>query len=169
MDRRRRLHRDDGKPWRADVVPIKVARSALADGVPHRDLYLSPGHALYLDSLLVTVESLLNGSTIVRCSADEQTSLEYFNVELVEHEMIFAEGAASEPLVPSGEYPLFHNWSERATRENGDPAQQIVPEMRLQLRSRLRSALAHLLDRRTDFDKLRDRIEDRAERMRSAA
>jgi hypothetical protein len=118
--------------------------------------------------------SFWNGSTIVRCSADEQTSLEYFNVELAEQEVIFAEGTASETLVPSGEYPLFDNWSERATRENDDPTQPIVPEInvtggRLQLRSRLRSAVAPLLDRRTDFDKLRDRIEDRAERMRSAA
>jgi Hint domain len=171
---RRRLHRDDGKPWRADIAPIKVARLALADGLPRRDLYLSPRHALYLDGLLVTVESLLNGSTIVRCSADEQTSLEYFNVELAEHEMIFAEGAASETLVPSGEYPLFDNWGERATGESDDPAQPIVPEInitggRLQLRSRLRSAFAPLVDRRTHFDKIRDCIEDRAEWMKTAA
>jgi Hint domain len=171
---RRCLHRDAGKPWRADVAPIKVARSALADGLPHRDLYLSPGHALYFDGLLVTVESLVNGSTIVRCSADELRSLEYFNVELAEHEVIFAEGAASETLVPSNEYPLFDNWSGRAARGRDKPAQPIGPEInitggRLQLRSRLRSTLAPLVDRRTDFDKLRDRIEDRAEWMEFAA
>ena len=171
---RRRLQRDPGMSWRADVAPIKVARSALADGIPHRDLHLSPGHALYFDGLLVTVGSLVNGSTIVRCSADEMRSLEYFNIELAEHEVIFAEGAASETLVPSGEYPLFDNWFERASCERDESALPIAPEInitggRLQLRSRLRSALAPVLDRRTDFDRLRDRLEDRAEWMKSAA
>ena len=167
---RRSFHRDPGQPWSADVAPIKVARSALTEAVPHRDLYLSPRHALYLDGRLVTIGSIVNGSTIVRCEADELQSLEYFNVELAEHEIVFAEGAPSDTLFPSCEQ--FDNWSERASL-GGDkipPAQPIAPVIditggRLQLRSRLRSALATLVDRRTDFDILRDRIEDRAERI----
>src|SRR5262245_65179857 len=126
-----RLTRGPGIPWRADVVPIKVARSALAEGVPHRDLYLSPGHALYLDGLLVTVGSLVNGSTIVHCNADELQSLEYFNLELAEHEVVFADGVPSETLVPSNEYPLFDNWSERATLERTEGAQPIGPEINI--------------------------------------
>jgi len=66
--------------------------------------------------------------------------------------------------------------SERASleREMTSPAQRIAPQFnitggRQQLRSRLRSGLALIVDRRTDFDKLRDRLEDRAERMKSAA
>src|SRR5262249_41570206 len=68
---RRSFHRDASKPWSADVAPIKVARSALTEGVPQRDLYLSPRHALYLDGMLVTIGSILNAYTIVRCDADE--------------------------------------------------------------------------------------------------
>ena len=88
--------------------------------------------------------------------------------------MIFAEGATSETLVPSGEYPLFDNWVECASGERDESAQPIAPEInitggRLQLRSRLRSVLAPVLDRRTDFDQLRDRLEDRADWMKSAA
>jgi hypothetical protein len=170
---RRSFHRDADQPWSADVAPIKVAHSALAEGVPHRDLYLSPRHALYLDGLLVTIGSIVNGSTIVRCDADELRCLEYFNLELAEHEIVFAEGAPSDTLLPSGEQ--FDNWSERARLERDKirPSQPIAPVIdmtggRLQLRSRLQSALAILVDRRTDFDILRDRIEDRAERISNA-
>jgi hypothetical protein len=42
----------------ADVLPIKIVRSAVSEGVHHRDLYLSSQHALYLDGLFVTVGSL---------------------------------------------------------------------------------------------------------------
>src|SRR5215831_465146 len=174
---RRSLRRAAGKVWRADVLPIKVARSALTEGVPHRDLYLSSQHALYLDGLLVTVGSLVNGSTIVRCDADELQNLDYFHLELAEHDVVFAEGAPSETLLSaSGEYNLFDNLSERPSleREMTSQAQPIAPQFnitggRRQLRSRLRSGFALLVDRRTDFDKLRDRLEDRAERMKSAA
>jgi hypothetical protein len=174
---RRSLRRAAGKVWRADVVPIKVVRSALTEGVPHRDLYLSSQHALYLDGLLVTVGSLVNGSTIVRCDADELQNLDYFHLELAEHDVVFAEGAPSETLFSvSGEYKLFDNLSERTSIEieKTSPAQPIAPQFnitggRRQLRSRLRSGFALLVDRRTEFDKLRDRLEDRAERMKSAA
>jgi hypothetical protein len=172
---RRRFHRDAGKPWSADVAPIKVARAALTDEVPHRDLYLSPRHALYLDGRLVTIGSIVNGSTIIRCDVDELQSLEYFNLELAEHEVVFAEGAPSDTLLPSGDHKQFDNWNERASLEgdNTPLAQPIAPVIdiaggRPQLRSRLRSALAILVDRRTDFDKLRDRIEDRAEQISKA-
>jgi Hint domain-containing protein len=163
---RRNLRRAPGKVWSADVLPIKIVRSALAEGVPHRDLYLSSQHALYFDGLLVTVGSLVNGSTIVRCDADEQENLDYFHLELAEHDIVFAEGAPSETLFSAtGEYKLFDNLSERASidRKTTSPGQPIAPqinvtEARCQLRSRLRSGLARLLDRRNDFDKLRDRL-----------
>ena len=44
--------RKPNRDWTDDVAPIKICRSALAPNVPHRDLYLSPGHALYLDGVL---------------------------------------------------------------------------------------------------------------------
>jgi len=172
---RRSFHRDAGEQWSAHVAPIKVARATLTEGVPQRDLYLSPRHTLYLDGRLVTIGSILNARTIVRCDADELQSLEYFNLELAEHELVVAEGAPSDTLLPSGDYKQFDNWSERASLDvdKAPPAQPIAPVIditgrRSQLRSRLRSALSILVERRTDFDKLRDRIEDRAERISKA-
>jgi len=174
---RRSVRRDAGKLCSADVLPIKVVRSALSEGVPHRDLYLSAQHALYIDGLLVTVGSLVNGSTIVRCDAGELVSLDYFHLELAEHDIVFAEGAPSETLFSAiGAHTLFDNLSERESieGEKTSPPLPIAPQFnvtgaRRQLRSRLRSGLVRLVDRRTAFDRLRDRLEDRAERMKSAA
>ena len=172
---RRSLRRDNGQRWSADFAPIKVVRSALADGVPHRDLYLSPWHAIYVDGLLVTVASLVNGFNIVRCDTSDLQTLDYFHIELAQYDMVFAEGAPSETLSSISDYKLFDNWSERATLEiDASPVSERLPVTditggRRQLRSRLRSALSPLVDRRTEFDKLRDRIEDRAQRMKSAA
>jgi hypothetical protein len=172
---RRSLHRDNGQRWSAGLAPIKVVRSALADGVPHRDLYLSPWHAIYVDGLLVTVASLVNGFNIVRCDTSDLQTLDYFHIELAQYDMVFAEGAPSETLSSISDYKLFDNWSERATLEiDAGAVSERLPVTditggRRQLRSRLRSALSPLVDRRTEFDKLRDRIEDRAERMKSAA
>lgn len=166
---RRRLQRDAGEAWGSAFAPIKIARSALADGVPHADLYLSPGHALYLNGLLVTAASLVNGRTIVRCAAEDRDVLEYLHLELADHDLILAEGLVTETLVPF-DRSRFDNWSEAEQKH------AIVPLMsrlsvgrRLQLQSRVRSALAPLIDRRTTFDKVRDYIEERAERMSLAA
>jgi hypothetical protein len=172
---RRQLRREGTNPWREDVVPIKVARSALGDGVPHTDLYLSPGHALYIDGTLITVGSLVNGRTIVRCCGDDVDVLEYFHVELSDHDVIFADGAPAESFPASLDHRLFDNWREYEALYGLAPISAMalpitaVTGGRLHLRSRLRSALSPLVDKRTPFDKARDRIEERAERMRSAA
>ena len=88
--------REPNQDWSDDVAPIKICRSALAPNVPHRDLYLSPAHALYLDGVLINVSSLVNGRSIVRCSKGEEDRLSYFHLELEDHQVIFAEGAPVE-------------------------------------------------------------------------
>jgi hypothetical protein len=60
---RRRLLREATEAWPNAVMPIKVTRSALGVNTPHSDLFLSPGHAVYLDGLLIQVGSLVNGRT----------------------------------------------------------------------------------------------------------
>ena len=174
---RRRLMREREKPWCDEVAPIRVMRSALAEGVPNRDLYLSQWHAIYWEGLLVTIGSLVNGSTIVRCNANERLGLEYLHVELAGPDIVLAEGVPSETLVfESGDYSKFDNWSERLTLdESTKPPVRIMGTVhnitgaRRQLSSRLRSALAPFIDRRTDFDKLRDKIDERGERIKAVA
>jgi hypothetical protein len=102
------------------VLPIVVAAGALADGVPHRDLRLSPHHALFLDGVLIPVEHLINGASIVQPEAVE--AIEYFHVELDGHDVIFAEGAAAETFVDCDSRGMFHNAGEFAELYPGEVA-----------------------------------------------
>lgn len=149
----RRIHsweaeREPNQDWTHDLAPIKVCRSALALNVPHRDLYLSPGHALYLGGVLISVSVLLNGRSIVRCSTYEADRLSYFHLEFEDHQVIFAEGTPVESLRDERMIPFAPTWHGGRRSE---------------LRSRLRSAISPWLDRRRNFDKVRDRLEARAE------
>jgi Hint domain len=106
---RRRLLREATEAWPNAVMPIKVTRSALGVNTPHSDLFLSPGHALYLDGLLITVGSLVNDRTIVRQAPDEADALEYFQIELFDHDILYANGAAAETLFAVCDRTLFDN------------------------------------------------------------
>src|SRR5216683_1399869 len=76
-------------PDPASVRPVRVAAHALGPNMPHRDLWLSPDHALFIDGVLIPVRYLINDATIVQEHRDEVT---YWHVELDQHEVILAEG-----------------------------------------------------------------------------
>jgi autotransporter passenger strand-loop-strand repeat protein len=101
-----------------DALPIRVAAGALADGVPARDLWLSPGHSLYLDGALTQAVHLVNGATIVQEEAVER--VEYFHIELDTHDLIYAEGALSETYVDCDNRMTFANGAEYARLYPGD-------------------------------------------------
>ena len=47
------------------ATPVIVRKGALADNVPHRDLRVTKGHALYIDDVLIPVEFLVNHRSII--------------------------------------------------------------------------------------------------------
>ena len=89
------------------VLPVCVKAGALADGIPTRDLWISPDHALYLDDVLIPAEHLVNGVTIVK--AERVESVTYWHVELDSHDVLLAEGARAESFVDDGGRAIFHN------------------------------------------------------------
>lgn len=102
-----------GSTANSDGPPVIVSADALADGVPTRDLWISPDHALYLDKLLVPARHLTNGITIVQARAAEAVG--YYAVELHGHDVIFAQGAPAESYTDRGNRAMFDNADEYAT------------------------------------------------------
>jgi hypothetical protein len=176
---RQSITREAGESWPTDTLPIRVARFALDDRTPHRDLFLSPGHSLYVDGLLIVVRNLANGRTIAPYTAFDGDSLEYLHIELDGHDVIFAEGTPTETLLAKSREQnprLFDNWPEYDSRygvagaADAKPFAPVVLFMdgRALLRSRLRSAVSPLMDRRQPVDVVWDRLAKRAETARAA-
>src|SRR5205823_3741803 len=91
----------------SEARPLIVRAGALADGMPRRDLYLTRGHSLYLDGILVPVEFLVNGRSILFDAAARE--IEFYHIELAEHEVLIAEGAPAESYRDDGNRLLFDN------------------------------------------------------------
>jgi hypothetical protein len=156
---------DPSKPWVKGVLPVRVSRSALAPDVPHTDLYVTGEHSLFLDGLLVPVGNLINGASITR---DERycDELEYFNIKLESHDVIYAEGAAVETIVNVDESAVnfaeyFRKYGAPETNETHCAPFASYGGRRGELKSRIRSAISPWFDRRDPIDMIRDRLEER--------
>lgn len=119
----RRQRAETGRAWPVHARPIRIMKSALAHRVPHADLFVTPGHALLIDGVLVTAGSLVNGTTIAPYAAEEYDELEFFQVKLGTHDAIYAEGAPCETLLKVDESAADYaeyldscgpSWSEEA-------------------------------------------------------
>jgi hypothetical protein len=92
------------------ALPVCMKAGAIADGVPARDLWVSPDHAICEGGVLVHAWRLVNGVSIVQAAAVE--SVNYLHVELEGHHVIFAENCAAESFRDAGCRGRFHNAGE---------------------------------------------------------
>jgi hypothetical protein len=170
----RRILRRADLGWAEKNKPVRIASGALGPEIPHRDLFVSRGHCLFIDGVLISAADLVNGSSITLTSDVDYDEIEYLHIKLAAHDVIFAEGAASETmLLHANSSERYDNFDEyERLRGRGVPAEEVAyaPVVgtwggRDRMRSRVRSALSPWHDRRTVFDMARDRLEERAEAL----
>lgn len=127
------------------VLPIRVKAGALGNGLPLRDLLVSPDHGLFMDGVLANAGTLVNGVTIVREREVPQT-FTYYHIETAEHVLVLAEGVAAETFVDNVDRMRFDNREERAALPYGDR----IAEMPFPRAKAVRQLPASLLQRLED-------------------
>ena len=157
---------DPTKRWVKDVLPIRVARSALGPDIPQTDLYVTQQHALLIDGVLVAAGNLVNDTTITRYEARELDELEFFHIKLERHDVIYAEGTPTETLLEVDESAV--NFAEYL-RQHGPVTTEETPcaplfrygYRRGEIKSCFRSAISPWIDRRQRVDIIRDELDAR--------
>lgn len=89
-------------------IPVCIHPGALGSFLPRRALYVSPGHSMLLDGVLVLARALVNGITITQ--DEDGAGVEYFLPEFETHDCLLAEGAWSESFADGPNLRRqFHN------------------------------------------------------------
>ncbi|MGG5817491.1 Hint domain-containing protein [Falsiroseomonas sp. HW251] len=101
-----------GNPNAHLLAPVRIKAGALGDCTPHRDLLVSPDHCLYLDGVLVPARVLVNGTSIV--AEQGLPEVTYYHVELEQHDVLLAHGAAAESWLDADNRAWFENASVAA-------------------------------------------------------
>jgi hypothetical protein len=91
-----------------DNGPVRFRPATLGEEMPARDLFVSPRHSMLVGNVLVRASSLLNGATITQ--DDAPARIEYFQLDLGDHDCVVAEGAWSETFADApGLRDMFDN------------------------------------------------------------
>jgi ELWxxDGT repeat protein len=106
---------------RKEMLPICFKAGSLGAGLPRRELWISPHHAMFIDGVLIEAKDLVNGVSIVQANGGVE-QVEYFHIELDSHDVIVAEGAWSETFIDDDSRAMFHNAPEYAALYPGQSA-----------------------------------------------
>ncbi len=167
----RQVFKKSGSSWPESVMPIRVSRHALDDQTPHTDLYLSPGHPLFIDGHLIPVKDLVNGISIAPALPESTQTIEYFQIVLATHEVIFAEGTPAETFFVEGNgwhesFTNFIEYERLYPDETGFKMTRYAPVAtcsggRAELKALLRRGVSTVVDVRDPLQRAYDRIATR--------
>lgn len=93
-------------PHPENVRPVIVRAHAFGDGLPSRDLVLSPDHNVHVEGVLIPAKCLVNGRNVV---LSNQRAVTYHHIELAEHDVVFAENLPTETYLDTGNRASFAN------------------------------------------------------------
>lgn len=140
-----------------DLRPVRIAAGALGQGLPERDLRVSPQHRLLVRSQIAArmfgiPEALISARKLVGLpgiqDCDARDGLTYLHLVLDRHEVIFAEGAPTESLflgpgaiaslTPAARAELRVVFPDLSARSSPPDSARLIPAGRLQSRLRFR-------------------------------
>lgn len=171
---RQRFRKTAESDWQKSILPVCVSRFALDDRTPHKDLYLSPGHALFIEGALIPAGYLINDRSVVQALPEGTEDIEYFHIELETHEVIFAEGLPTETFLVKYGREMFDNFVEYERLYGADDCSTTMPYSpiagynggRSVLKALLRRAVSPVVDMRDPiqvaYDKIAGRCVERA-------
>ena len=107
-------HADPRQVW-----PVRVRAGAFGPGLPRRDLWISPDHAIFVHDVLIPVKHLINRTSIIQVPSAQVT---YYHVELPRHAIMLAEGLTVESYLDTGDRHRFANGGAPAPAHPDIPA-----------------------------------------------
>jgi hypothetical protein len=91
-------------PEPAKVLPVRIRAYALFRGLPVRDLFLSPDHAVFAEGALIPERVLVNGHGVAYHLI---AKVAYWHIEVDEHDVLLAEGMPVESYPDKGGRAAF--------------------------------------------------------------
>jgi len=85
--------------------PVRILKDALAEGVPYKDMLVTPEHCLFFNGLFTPVRMLVNGASIFYDHSI--TSYDYYHIETEQHSVIVADGVMTESYLDTGNRGSF--------------------------------------------------------------
>lgn len=130
------IRRSISDKWSAGAAPVVIQENAIAQGLPNRNLSVSPLHMLCINGTFVEAKDLVNGTTVLRMQP-EGDLLEYFNIEVQGHTIIYANGIPAETYNPNSvlDRENFVNFSQYSSRYAGEEYVSYPPLMRRRSRT----------------------------------
>ena len=86
------------------ILPVRIAAHAFGQGLPDRDLFLSPDHAIFAEDVLIPVKHLIDGVAVRQVPVAQMT---YVHIELARHQILLAEGLPVESYLDAGDRAGF--------------------------------------------------------------
>ena len=155
-------------------MPVRVARFALNDDSPRRDLYLSPRQCIFINEALIPVMYLINEANIAQGMPSDVCAMEYYHIDLDTHEVIYAEGALVESFLDDGSNrESFSNFIQYERLYGAERQSKMTPftpilryhGRRQELKGLLRSLISNVVDVRDPIQVAYDQLAKRAEAM----
>lgn len=108
-------------------LPVRIKEGALADGIPSADLFVSEGHSMLVNGVLVLAKNLVNGLSAIR--VEDGSEWEYYQIDLGVHDLVLANRSWSESFADCGDFRArFDNYREYLMRF-GDEAGPETPDL----------------------------------------